>query len=74
MATPRTYRAAAIGHTGGGNYGHGLHLAYQGVERVTLVAVADPDEAGRRKAAAETGAPRAYADYAYDSQPPTDPT
>ena len=29
MSTQRRYRAAAIGRTGGGNYGHGLHLAYR---------------------------------------------
>lgn len=59
----KTYRAAAIGRTGKGDYGHGLHVAYQGIEQVEFVAVADPDEAGRLKAQAATGAPRAYADY-----------
>ena len=59
----RIYRAAAIGRTGGGNYGHGLHLAYKGLDNVEFIAVADPDEAGREKAKAETGAQRAYADY-----------
>ncbi len=59
----KVYRAAAIGRTGGGNYGHGLHLAYKGLENVEFVAVADPDDAGREKAKAETGAKRAYADY-----------
>ncbi|MSR82767.1 MAG: Gfo/Idh/MocA family oxidoreductase [Candidatus Latescibacteria bacterium] len=59
----KTYRAAAIGHTGRGDYGHGLHTAYQGLEQVEFVAVADPDETGRLKAQAETKAPRAYADY-----------
>ncbi|MBM3278390.1 MAG: Gfo/Idh/MocA family oxidoreductase [Candidatus Handelsmanbacteria bacterium] len=57
------YRAAAIGRTGQGGYGHGLHIAYQGIDQVEFVAVADPDEAGRLKAQAETNAPRAYADY-----------
>lgn len=59
----KRYRAAAIGHTGRGDYGHGLHIAYQGLEQVAFVAVADPDEAGRLKAQRETSAPRAYADY-----------
>lgn len=63
MRASKTYRAAAIGHTGAGGYGHGLHLAFQGIENVQVVAVADPDEAGRQKAAAESGAPRAYAEY-----------
>jgi predicted dehydrogenase len=63
MPGSQRYRAAAIGRTGGGNYGHSLHLAFQGVENVEFVAVADADEAGRRKAVAETGAAREYAEY-----------
>jgi predicted dehydrogenase len=63
MPKSQTYRAGAIGRTGGGNYGHGLHLAFRGVENVEFVAVADADEAGRRKAVAEAGAAREYADY-----------
>ena len=30
------YRAAAIGHTGAGNYGHGLHLAYRHLKMLSL--------------------------------------
>ena len=59
----RTYRAAAIGRTGKGDYGHGLHLAYKGLGNVEFVAVADPDEDGRARARQQTGAPRAYAEY-----------
>ena len=59
----KIYRTAAIGHTGAGNYGHGLHLAYKGLENVEFIAVADPVEAGRKKAMAETGALRGYIDY-----------
>ena len=43
----KTYRAAAIGDTGRGGYGHGLHLPYRDMENVELTALADPDEAGR---------------------------
>lgn len=56
-------RAVIIGHTGHGNYGHSHDLIFQGRENITVVAVADPDEAGRAKAVARTGALRAYADY-----------
>ena len=56
----KTYRAAAIGHTGAGNYGHGLHVAYKNLENVEFIAVADPDDAGRKKAVEETGAIRDY--------------
>ena len=56
-------RAAIIGHTGHGDYGHGLDLIFNGRENITVVAVADPDEAGRAKAAARAGALRSYARY-----------
>ena len=58
-----TYRAGVIGHTGRGNYGHGLDLALVGLPRVELVAVADADEEGRTRAVSRTGAPRGYASY-----------
>jgi predicted dehydrogenase len=59
----RTYRACLIGHTGRGNYGHDLDLSFRRVPRVTVVAVADPDEKGRLAAAKRSGAARAYADF-----------
>lgn len=59
----KRYRAGAIGRTGKGNYGHGLHLSYQGIDGVDFVAVADEDDAGREKAVAQTGASKAYVDY-----------
>lgn len=59
----KTYRAAAIGHTGAGNFGHGLHIAYNNLDNVEFIAIADLDEAGREKAVADTGAARGYADY-----------
>ncbi len=58
-----TYRAAAIGRTGRGNWGHGLHLGFLGHGNIEVVAVADEDEGGRLKAQGELAAPRAYADY-----------
>ena len=59
----KTYRAAAIGHTGAGNFGHGLHTPYKNIANVEFIAVSDPDEAGREKAAAEAGAQRTYTYY-----------
>ncbi len=56
-------RAAIIGHTGHGDYGHGLDLIFNGRENITVVALADPDAAGRAKAAARAGALRSYAHY-----------
>ncbi|MCH7792614.1 MAG: Gfo/Idh/MocA family oxidoreductase, partial [Planctomycetes bacterium] len=57
------FRAGAIGRTGRGNFGHGLHTCYANVPNVELVAIADDDEIGRAKAVADTGAARPYADY-----------
>ena len=56
-------RAGAIGRTGRGNFGHGLHTCYTDAPGVDLVALADDDEAGRAKAAADTDCANTYADY-----------
>src|SRR5215207_8225858 len=55
--------AAVIGHTGAGDYGHGLDLVFKNLPNVRVVAVADKNESGREKAKARIGAERAYADY-----------
>ncbi len=57
------YRAVIIGDTGRGGYGHGWELAWNRIPAVEVVAVADPDEAGRKGAMERCGAPRGYADY-----------
>jgi len=57
------YKACAIGRTGGGDFGHGLHTCYKDVDQVTLVAVSDEDEEGREAARVDAGAERSYADY-----------
>lgn len=62
-AEPTTLRAAVIGHTGRGDYGHGLEGIFQKRSGIELVALADPDEAGRKKIAEKIRAPRSYADY-----------
>lgn len=63
MATKNKYRVGIIGATGRGDYGHAVDVAFQKVEQVQVVAVADADEAGREKAKSRNGAERAYADY-----------
>ena len=57
------YRAAIIGHTGHGNYGHGLEMVYGQMPEVEVAAVADPDPEGLAAAGERTGAARGYADY-----------
>jgi len=60
---PTKYRAGVIGRTGQGNYGHGLDLAWNDLENVEVIAVADPDADGRAAARARNGAQRDYADF-----------
>ncbi len=59
----RPLKAAVIGHTGRGNFGHNLDAIFDGVPGVELVALADADAAGRAKAQVRTKVPRVYADY-----------
>jgi predicted dehydrogenase len=59
----KQYRAALIGHTGAGNYGHEWDTTWNGLDFVEVVAVADVDEGGRRKAGERSHAKRAYTDY-----------
>ncbi len=63
LGEPRRLKAAVIGHTGRGDYGHGLEAIFQGLPGVELVAVSDPDAKGRAAVAARIGAPHAYEDY-----------
>jgi predicted dehydrogenase len=57
------YRAAVIGRTGRGDYGHGLDLALLGNAKLQLVAVADEDKDGCAAAAERLGVQHAYGDY-----------
>ncbi|MDB6032750.1 MAG: 3-chlorobenzoate-3,4-dioxygenase [Verrucomicrobiales bacterium] len=58
-----TYKAAVIGHTGRGDYGHGLDGIFSERKNIELVAIADPDEPGRTKAASNVKPLRTYSDY-----------
>lgn len=60
---PPRLRAAIIGFTGGGDYGHGYDRIFAGLDEVEVVAAADPDPAGRAGAQQRAGAARGYADY-----------
>lgn len=60
---PKKYRVGIIGHTGRGEYGHSVDTAFRKVEAAEIVAVADPNEAGRTKAQERTGAKTGYASY-----------
>lgn len=56
-------RVAVIGHTGRGNYGHGLDTVWQKIPEAEIVAVADADPNGLDKAKKKLGIERGYADY-----------
>jgi predicted dehydrogenase len=62
-SSSKTYRAAVIGRTGGGDYGHGYDQVFKGLDNVIVEAVADQDPAGLMKAAERSGARRTYGDY-----------
>lgn len=57
------YRIAIIGHTGRGNYGHDVDRVWLEIPDCEIVAVADPDEAGRQQAQQRLKVSQAYADY-----------
>ncbi len=59
----KPYRVAVIGHTGRGNYGHGIDTVWHAFEQMDVVAVSDPDENGRAGALKRTRAKRGFADY-----------
>jgi predicted dehydrogenase len=59
----KTFRAAVIGRTGHGNYGHGLDTVWNEVPGVELVAVADDDKAGLAAAVKRLGVEQGFLDY-----------
>ncbi len=56
-------RVAVIGHTGRGNYGHGLDTMWRDVPGTQVVAVADADAKGLAEAQQRLGGVRGFADY-----------
>ncbi len=57
------WRVAVIGHTGRGNYGHGIDTVWLKVPETQIVAVSDPDEKGRTAALARLKVDKGYADF-----------
>lgn len=56
-------RVAVIGHTGRGNYGHGLDTAWLRIAEARIVAVADADPAGLAAALKRLRVDAGFADY-----------
>jgi predicted dehydrogenase len=61
-AEPRL-RVAVIGHTGRGDYGHGVHTMWLNLPETELVGVADADPTGLAAAQKKLGLASGYADY-----------
>ena len=59
----KTYRAAAIGSTGHGDFGHGLDRTLVGIPGVEFVAIADDNPQGLKQAGKRCGIDRLYDDY-----------
>ncbi len=69
LATPafsapgKKLSVAVIGHTGRGNFGHGLDVMWQKIPAVEIAAVADADEKGLAGAVKKLGLKSGFADY-----------
>ena len=57
------YRIGIIGHTGRGNYGHGVDVVWLEMPNCEIVGVADANEKGLADAVKRLRAPRGFADY-----------
>ncbi|MDA1068431.1 MAG: Gfo/Idh/MocA family oxidoreductase, partial [Verrucomicrobia bacterium] len=56
-------RVAIIGHTGRGNYGHGLDVVWREIPGMEIVGVADPDTGGLAKALTRLNTRHGFSDY-----------
>src|SRR5688572_23551323 len=56
-------RVGIIGHTGRGNYGHGLDVVWLKIPETEIVAIADPDSAGLEAAKKKLSCADGFADY-----------
>ncbi|HWB00402.1 MAG TPA: Gfo/Idh/MocA family oxidoreductase [Pirellulales bacterium] len=59
----RKLRVGVIGHTGRGDYGHGLNTMWLNLPETEIVAVADPDAQGRAACLRKLGVSRGFDDY-----------
>ena len=62
-ASSKRLRVGVIGHTGRGNYGHGIDTLWLKLPQTEIVAVADPDPAGLASAQKRLTGSRPFADY-----------
>ena len=53
-----TYRIGVIGHTGSGNYGHGIDTVWRSIDGAEIAATADADAGGLNAAGERLGVPQ----------------
>jgi len=63
FAQEKRWKVGVIGHTGRGDYGHGLHTMWLGVPETEMVGVADADAKGLEAARKKLNGVRGFADY-----------
>jgi len=59
----KKYRVGVIGHTGRGDYGHGLDTVWLSMPQCEIVGVADADPGGLKKTVKKLNAPAGFSDY-----------
>jgi predicted dehydrogenase len=63
FAAETKLRVAVIGHTGRGNYGHGLDTMWKAIPATEIVAIADADAKGLEVELKKIGTGKGFADY-----------
>lgn len=63
FAAETKLRVALIGHTGRGNYGHGLDTLWKAIPATEIVAIADADAKGLETELKKIGTGRGFVDY-----------
>ncbi|WP_437188380.1 Gfo/Idh/MocA family protein [Planctomicrobium sp. SH668] len=63
QVAPPKWNVAVIGHSGQGNYGHGLDTMWSELPQANVIAFADANNAGREKEQSKLPHAVAYADY-----------
>ncbi len=62
-AARQRWRVGVIGHTGRGDYGHGMHTVWLKMPETEIVGLADADGRGRARVKQQVGVEHAFADY-----------
>lgn len=63
FAAEKKLRVAIIGHTGRGNYGHGLDTMWKAIPATEITAIADADAKGLADELKKLGTGKGFADY-----------